>query len=201
MASPRASIPRSPCRASAGCRKNEGVPVLERVAEILRQISPDLPMPVTAIRPLQANRTSTAFTKVLSRRDFTSCRARASISSTRRAVSRLTANSLLSSRLLNWGAAVPACAGRLRPYGVLGCAEAHPYNGLLGAMNLILQDFFSQRRTTDDSSFRRASKPANCASGNAFAPSERAALGLSWVSRKLPSTPAATTSWAIVLIY
>src|SRR6266404_9284259 len=122
MASPRASIPRSPCRASAGWRKNDGVPVLERVAEILRPMRPDLPMPVTAMRPLQAKRTSTAFTKVLSRRAFTSCRARASISSTRRAVSRLTANSLLSSRLLNWGAAV------LRPCEVLGCAEAHPYN-------------------------------------------------------------------------
>src|SRR6266850_6148319 len=138
MASPRASIPRSPCRASAGCRKNEGVPVLERVAEILRPIRPDLPIPVTAMRPLHANRTSTALTKVLSRRALTSCRARASISSTLRAVSRLTANSLLSSRLLNLGAAA------LRPYGVLGCAEAHPYNVLPGAVNLMFQDFFSQ---------------------------------------------------------
>src|SRR5712675_1374422 len=137
MASPRASIPRSPCRASAGCRKKDGVPVLERVAEILRPIRPDLPIPVTAIRPLQAKRTSTAFTKVLSRRAFTSCRARASMSSTLRAVSRLTAISSSRYALLDRGAAV------LRSYGVLGCAEAHPYNVLLGAMNLMFQDSFS----------------------------------------------------------
>ena len=45
--------PRSPCTASAGCRKNAGVPVLESVAAILRQMMPDLPMPVTMTRPLQ----------------------------------------------------------------------------------------------------------------------------------------------------
>ena len=39
--------------ASAGCRKNAGVPVLESVAAILRQMMPDLPMPVTMTRPRQ----------------------------------------------------------------------------------------------------------------------------------------------------
>src|SRR5688572_27240993 len=45
--------PRSPCTASAGWRKNAGVPVLASVAAILRQMTPDLPMPVTMTRPLQ----------------------------------------------------------------------------------------------------------------------------------------------------
>jgi hypothetical protein len=34
-----------------GCRKKAGVPVLERVAAIFRQMMPDLPMPVTITRP------------------------------------------------------------------------------------------------------------------------------------------------------
>ena len=37
--------------ASAGCRKNDGVPVLESVAAIFRQMMPDLPMPVVMTRP------------------------------------------------------------------------------------------------------------------------------------------------------
>ena len=37
--------------ASAGWRKNAGVPVLDSVAAILRQMMPDLPMPVTMTRP------------------------------------------------------------------------------------------------------------------------------------------------------
>ena len=40
-------MPRSPWLASAGCRKNAGVPVLASVAAILAPIWPDLPMPVT----------------------------------------------------------------------------------------------------------------------------------------------------------
>src|SRR6267378_2809606 len=40
MASPRASMPRSPCNASAGCKKNDGVPVLDKVAEIFRPNQP-----------------------------------------------------------------------------------------------------------------------------------------------------------------
>ena len=43
--------PRSPWIASAGCRKQADVPVLESVAAILRQMMPDLPMPVTMTRP------------------------------------------------------------------------------------------------------------------------------------------------------
>src|SRR5260370_11178113 len=52
--SPRTSTPRSPCMASAGCRKSAGVPVELRVAAILRPMMPLLPMPVTTTRPLQA---------------------------------------------------------------------------------------------------------------------------------------------------
>ena len=37
--------------ASAGCRKNAGVPVLVSVAAIFRQMMPDLPMPVRMTRP------------------------------------------------------------------------------------------------------------------------------------------------------
>src|SRR5687768_3266661 len=52
--------PRSPCTASAGWRKNAGVPVLASVAAILRQMTPDLPMPVTMTRPLQLRISITA---------------------------------------------------------------------------------------------------------------------------------------------
>jgi len=110
MASPRASIPKSPCSASAGCRKNDGVPVLDSVAEIFRPISPDFPIPVTATRPLHSKSTSTALVKVASSRAITSCSARASISKTLRAVSKLTIIPAFSLRFLNWGAAM------LRPY-------------------------------------------------------------------------------------
>ena len=63
--------------------------MLEKVAEIFRAIRPDLPMPVTTTRPLQAKRRSTAFSKLVSRRARTSWMAWASICRTRRAVSRL----------------------------------------------------------------------------------------------------------------
>src|SRR6266436_10024723 len=53
-----------------------------------------------------------------------------------------------------------------------------------------------QRRTMPANSFSRASSPANCGSGNAFGPSESAAAGLSCVSKKIPSTPAATPARA-----
>ena len=46
--------------ASAGCRKQAGVPVLESVAAILRQMMPDLPMPVTITRPRQSRSSCTA---------------------------------------------------------------------------------------------------------------------------------------------
>src|SRR5690349_579038 len=89
--SPRASIPKSPCNASAGCRKKEGVPVLESVAEIFRPTMPDLPIPVTATRPWHAKRRSTARSNEASRRESTSLMACDSILRTRRAVSRLMA--------------------------------------------------------------------------------------------------------------
>src|SRR5690554_2797658 len=44
-------MPMSPWLASPGCTKNAGEPVLARVAAILRPIWPDLPIPVTTIRP------------------------------------------------------------------------------------------------------------------------------------------------------
>ena len=61
-------MPRSPCSASAGCKKNDGVPVDENVAAIFRPISPDLPMPVTTTRPLHANSSSTARSNAASSR-------------------------------------------------------------------------------------------------------------------------------------
>ena len=51
--SPRATMPRSPCTPSAGCRKWAGVPVEASVAAIFRAMMPDLPMPVTITRPAQ----------------------------------------------------------------------------------------------------------------------------------------------------
>src|ERR1039458_6786531 len=44
-------MPTSPCAASAGCRKNAGVPVEASVDAILFAICPDLPTPVTITRP------------------------------------------------------------------------------------------------------------------------------------------------------
>ena len=49
--SSRVIMPMSPWLASAGCRKKAGEPVLARVAAILPPMCPDLPMPVTTIRP------------------------------------------------------------------------------------------------------------------------------------------------------
>ncbi len=45
------TIPKSPCAASAGCIKKEGVPVEEKVADIFFAIMPDLPTPVRIKRP------------------------------------------------------------------------------------------------------------------------------------------------------
>ena len=56
------TMPRSPWNASAGCRKNDGVPVLANVAAILRAICPDLPMPVTMTRAGQSKMHRTTFT-------------------------------------------------------------------------------------------------------------------------------------------
>ena len=50
--SPATNIPKSPCPASPGCIKNDGVPVEANVAAIFRPICPDLPMPVMTKRPL-----------------------------------------------------------------------------------------------------------------------------------------------------
>ena len=54
--------------ASAGCRKKAGVPVLDSVAAILRQMMPDLPMPVTMTRPRHSSSSRTARSKRSSRR-------------------------------------------------------------------------------------------------------------------------------------
>ena len=53
MASCRATIPKSPWMPSAGCRKNEGVPVLASVAAIFCPIKPDFPMPEMTTLPVQ----------------------------------------------------------------------------------------------------------------------------------------------------
>src|SRR5258705_13376539 len=57
-------------------------------------------------------------------------------------------------------------------------------------------DALLQRRTRVESSLRRARSCGSWTSGSALGPSERAAAGLSWVSRKIPSTPAATPARA-----
>ena len=54
--SARVIMPRSPWLASAGCRKNAGVPVEASVAAILPATWPDLPMPVTTTRPCSRGR-------------------------------------------------------------------------------------------------------------------------------------------------
>src|SRR4051794_25164912 len=53
-------MPRSPWTASAGCRNTADVPVLHRVATILRAMWPLLPIPVTITLPGCARIKSTA---------------------------------------------------------------------------------------------------------------------------------------------
>src|ERR1051326_2045757 len=65
--SPRTTMPRSPWLASAGWRKNDGVPVDASVALIFLQMIPDLPRPIVTTRPGQALMRSTTSTKVWSR--------------------------------------------------------------------------------------------------------------------------------------
>src|SRR5690242_7893381 len=80
--------PRSPWIASAGWRNNAGVPVLVSVAAILRQMMPDLPMPVRMTRPLHCRSSCTAQSKRPSRRSTSARIAAASVSSTLRARAR-----------------------------------------------------------------------------------------------------------------
>src|SRR3954454_9794678 len=68
--------------ASAGCRKNAAVPVLVNVAAILRQMSPDLPMPVTMTRPLHRRSSSTTQSNRSSSRSTSARIAAASVSRT-----------------------------------------------------------------------------------------------------------------------
>ena len=84
-ASPRVIMPRSPCPASAGCRKKAGVPVLASVAAILPATCPDLPMPVTTTRPWQARHTRQACANAAPSLAVSASTARASMASARRA--------------------------------------------------------------------------------------------------------------------
>ena len=80
-----AIMPRSPWLASPGCTKKAGVPVDASVDAILPPIWPDLPMPVTTTRPVQASIKCSACTKCASRRVARLCTASASMPSTCRA--------------------------------------------------------------------------------------------------------------------
>src|SRR5210317_561268 len=75
-------MPRSPWLASAGCIKKAGVPVDASVAAILLLTCPDLPMPVTTIRPGVSMHNWQAATKSSLRRDLSESTARASMSRT-----------------------------------------------------------------------------------------------------------------------
>src|SRR5262249_54701669 len=74
-----------PCTAWAACRKVAGVPVLASVAAILRQMMPDLPIPVTTTLPRQAARICTAWSKRSSSRPLTVSSAAISTAKTWRA--------------------------------------------------------------------------------------------------------------------
>src|SRR5712691_12938605 len=74
--------------ASAGCRNTDGVPVLVSVAAILRQMMPDLPMPVRMTWPRHSRRSWTARSNRSSSRDTSARIAAASVSSTFRASER-----------------------------------------------------------------------------------------------------------------
>src|SRR5689334_239475 len=80
--------PRSPCCASVGCRKIEGVPVLAKVAEIFSPTRPALPTPVSTTCPSQASTSSTARRKSGPRRVSRCAIVRASRRSTSAALAR-----------------------------------------------------------------------------------------------------------------
>ena len=75
--------------ASAGCRKNAGVPVLVSVAAIFRQMMPDLPMPVRMTRPRQLQEQVDRRRSCASSRGTSARIAAASVSSTLRARSQI----------------------------------------------------------------------------------------------------------------
>ena len=83
--SSRVIMPISPWLASPGCTKNAGLPVLAKVAAILQPIWPDLPMPVTIMRPRQLSKASHAMVKFSPIRWVRACTACASVSITARA--------------------------------------------------------------------------------------------------------------------
>src|SRR5690242_5683520 len=83
--SPRATMPRSPWLASAGCTKNAAVPVEAIVAAIFAPIWLFLPIPVTITRPVAAARISSAALKRWSRESISTARPSISNCSTRRA--------------------------------------------------------------------------------------------------------------------
>jgi len=83
--SPEVTMPRSPCAASAGCTKNDGVPVEASVAAILRPTCPLLPMPMTTTRCSQRRMVSTARANSAVRRRCMPSSAAASISKVSRA--------------------------------------------------------------------------------------------------------------------
>ena len=79
-------MPRSPWLASPGCTKKAGVPVEASVAAILRATWPDLPMPLTTTRPLQARISWQASTKSAPMRGSSARTAAASVAITVRAL-------------------------------------------------------------------------------------------------------------------
>ena len=105
-------MPMSPCTASPGCRKNDGLPVLASVAAILLPTCPDLPMPVTTMRPSQASSSRQASAKSSPRRCSSAATAWDSVASTRRP------------RAIRESEAVHAGAG------VCGCGFTRPGSGV-----------------------------------------------------------------------
>ena len=104
-ASSRVIMPRSPWLASAGCRKNDGVPVLARVAAILPATCPDLPMPVTTTRPRQPMSRRQAATNDASSRPASAATASASMAKALRPAASTRLSSMAS---LMWaGGTVP----------------------------------------------------------------------------------------------
>ncbi len=96
----RVIIPKSPCPASAGCRKKAGVPVLASVAAIFPAMWPDLPMPLTMTRPSQASSARQAAAKCASRRLLSAAMPACSLARVRRAVaSRAESSSVLAETL------------------------------------------------------------------------------------------------------
>src|ERR1017187_2161078 len=144
--SPRITIPRSPCRASAGCRYSAGVPVEAKVAASLRPISPLLPMPVTTTRPAQPRISSSA-------RDTSPAIGQPMRSASRRSASASIRTTVSAVVIINEASTVTATYPTMRPSGdsrVGQSPDGRPYAQNRGCMAIYVGWAASAKQLTSE---------------------------------------------------